>query len=244
MECYTDRMVQMVQDGMVRHGVVRDSIASPQFKTIEEIQCNLGSLGQRKQVFIWFAPSKITADNTTPPGILETRVFLFSRHLKTYGFQVKTNLSAGINRTSIADRASSADREMSQAEWIICVCSQSLYEMFHNICDPMEIHSLNINASFLNRTLYNRLLNDPTSQVIPVILQEVDNNLCFVPPTLRDPKNILHIYEETPFDVNNFNGDFERLICLMAGIDRMALRFAENDHHQGFVKLPLKIPPG
>ena len=44
-------------------------------------------------------------------------------------------------------------------------------------------------------------------------------------------------------NVVNLNGDFERLVCHMAGIDRMALRFAEDNHHQGFVKLPSKIPP-
>ena len=232
---------RMVKDGMVRDGTVSNKYS--RFKTIEDIQHNLGSLGQKKEVFIWFVPSERTADNTTHPGMLETRVFLFSRHLITYGFRVRTNLSVGVNRTTKSDWASSTDHEMSQAEWIICVCSQSLYEMFQNASDPMEIHSLSTSASFLNRTLYNRLLNDPTLQVIPVILQEKDDNLFFVPPTLRDPKNVLHIYEETPFSVENLNGDFERLICRMAGIDRMALRFAEDDHHQGFVKLPSKIPP-
>ena len=174
--------------------------------------------------------------------MLETRIFLFSRHLKTYGFDVKVDISAAVNHTP---QASSTDHEMSQADWIICVCSQSLYDMFHNASDPIEIHSLNTKASVLNRTLYNRLLNDPALKVIPVILQESDDNLFFVPPTLRDPKNILRICEDTPFNVKNLDGDFERLVCRMAGIDRIALRFAEDNHHhhQGFVKLPSKIPP-
>ena len=248
MDYYPDGIVQdnTAQHGVVRDGVVQDGIAFPKysrFKTSEEIQRNLGSLGQRKKVFIWFVSSKNIVDNTTRPGMLETRVFLFSRHLITYGFEVRTNLSAGVNRTSKADWASSTDHEMSQAEWIICVCSQSLYEMFQNASNPMEIHSLSTDASFLNRTLYNRLLNDSTLKIIPVILQEGDNNLLFVPPALRDPKNILRVYEETPFDVKKLDGDFERLICRMAGIDRMVLRFAEDDNHQGFVKLPSKIPP-
>ena len=235
-----------IRNGMVKDGMVRDgtpSLKYSRFKTIKDIQHNFGSLGQRKKVFIWFVSSKRTAGNATHPGMLETRVFLFSRHLITYGFQVRTNLSAGVNYTSKADWASSTDLEMSQAEWIIYVCSQSLYEMFQNASNPMEIHSLSTDASFLNRTLYNRLLNDPTLQVIPVILQEKDDNLLFVPPTLRDPKNILHIYEETPFNVENLNGDFERLVYRMACIDRMALKFAEDNHHQGFVKLPSKIQP-
>ena len=120
------------------------------------------------------------------------------------------------------------------------VCSQSLYDMFYNASDPIEIHSLSTRASFLNKTLYNRLLNDPALKVNPVILQEDDNNLIFVLPTLRDPKNILHIYEETPFNVRNLDDDFEHLICRMAGINRMALRFAENNQHQGFVNITIK----
>ena len=258
MEYYTDGIVQdgmigygvvqdgVIQDGMVRDRVVQDGFASPkcsQFKTIEEIQCNLGSLGKKKKIFIWFVPSKNIVGNPTHPGMLETKIFLFSRHLKTYGFDIRTNLSAGVNHTSKTEWASLTDHEMLLAEWIICICSQSLYEVFQNARDPMEINSLSTNASFLNRTLYNRLLNDPALKVIPVMLQESDDNLFFVPPTLRDPKNILRIYEETPFNAKNLDGDFERLICRMAGIDRMALRFAEDNYRQGFVKLPSKIPP-
>ena len=211
--------------------------------TSEDIQSNLGKLGQRKKVFIWFVPSKHIRDNKTNTGILETRIYLFSRHLTTYGFDVKVDLTTSVNHTSEADWASWTDHEMSQAEWVICVCSQSLYAMFNNATDPSEIHSLNTRATFSHRTLYNRLLNDATLKVIPVILLQEDNNLSFVPPTLRDPKNILHIFEDTPFNIQKIDGDLERLICRMAGINRMKLRVAENDHQQGFFKFSSKIPP-
>ena len=215
-----------------------------QFKTLDDIQNKLGRLGQRKNIFVWYVPSENNIGNKKHIGILETRVYLFPRHLITYGFNVKVDLFVTVNHTCEADWASWTDCEMSQAEWIICVCSQSLYDMFHNASDPIEIHSLSTRASFLNKTLYHRLLSDLTLKVIPVILQEDDNNLIFVPPTLRDPKNILRTYEDTPFNVENLDGDFERLICRMAGINRMSLRFAEDNHqHQGFVMLPSKIPP-
>ena len=214
-----------------------------QFKTLEDIRNKLGKLGQRKRIFVWYVPSKDNPGNKKHIGVLETRIYLFSRHLITYGFDVKVDLFVTVNHTCEADWASWTDHEMSQAEWIICVCSQSLYDTFHNASNPIEIHSLSTNVSFLNKTLYNRLLNDSTLKIIPVVLQEGDNNLLFVPPALRDPKNILRVYEETPFDVKKLDGDFERLICRMAGIDRMVLRFAEDDNHQGFVKLPSKISP-
>ena len=230
MKCYADE----VPDG----GSPRCS----QFKTIDDIQHNLGSLGQRKKIFIWYVPSTHITDYKTHSGVLEARIYSFSRHLISYGFDVKVDLSSAVNHTSEADWASWTDQEMSQADWIICVCSQSLYAMFHNASDPVEIHSLNTKATFLNKTLYNQLLNDTRSKVIPVILQQEDDNLFFVPPTLRDPKNILRIFEDTPFNVHKIDGDLERLICRMAGIDRMALRVPEKTH-QGFVKLPSKIPP-
>ena len=212
-----------------------------QFKTFDDIQHNLRSLGQRKKIFIWYVPSRHITDYKTHVGVLEARIYSFSRHLISYGFDVEVDLPSAVNHTSEADWASWTDREISQADWIICVCSQSLYAMFHNASDPVEIHSLNTKATFLNKTLYNQLLNDTRSKVIPVILQQEDDNPLFVPPTLRDPKNILRIFEDTPFNVHKIDGDLERLICRMAGIDRMALRVAEKTH-QGFVKLPSKIP--
>ena len=218
------------------------STRCPQFYTIEDVQGNLGKLGQRKKVFIWFVPSRHIGDSITASGALETRIFLFSRHLTTYGFDVKVDLSITVNHTSDADWASWTNREMSQADWIICVCSQSLYTMFNNATDPSEIHSLNTKATFSYRIVHNIVLNGTTSKVIPVILQQEDDNLLFVPPTLRDPKNILRIFEDSPFNVKKIDGDLERLICHMAGINRMKLRVAENNHHQGFVKLSSKIP--
>lgn len=212
-----------------------------QFNTLKDIQHKLGTLGQGRIVFVWYVPSTNIANNKAHAGVLETRIYLFSRHLITYGFDVKVDLFAAVNHTSEADWASWTDCKMSQADWIICVCSQSLYAMFHNASDPLEIHSLNTKATFLNKTLYNRLLHDTKSKIISVILQPEDDNLFFVPPTLRDPKNILRIFEDTPFDVKKIDGDLERLICRMAGIDRMALKVTEKTH-QGFIKLPSKIP--
>ena len=234
-----DHYAHGIRDGAIPGGVVQCGIGYPRFKSIEDIQYNLGTLGQRKEVFIWSVPLRSTVHNITHPGMLETRILLFSHYLKTYGFEI---LPSGVKHTCEADWTYWTDHEMSRAEWIICVCSQSLYDMFHNASDPIEIHSLNTKASVMNRTLYNRLLNDPALKVIPVILQEDDNNLLFVPPTLRDPKNILRIYKDTPFNVKNLDGDFERLVCRMAGINRMALRFAEENHH-GFVMLSSTIPP-
>ena len=210
----------------------------PQLYTFEDIQHNLGKLGQRKKVYIWY-----TGNNKANTGVLENRIYMFSHHLTTYGFDVKVDLPTIVNHASEVDWVCWTNHEMSQAEWVICVCSQSLYAMFNNATDPSEIHSLNTRATFSQRKLYNRLLNDATLRVIPVVLLREDDNLLFVPPTLRDPKNIFCIYENTPFNVKKIDGDLERLICWMAGINRMKLRVAENNPRQGYVKLPSKIPP-
>ena len=229
MDCYSDDS-EVYPDGA--------STKCPQFYAFEDIQTNLGKLGQRKKIYIWYI-----GNNKANTGVLENRIYMFSRHLTTYGFDVKVDLLTTVNHASEADWACWTNHEMSQAEWVICVCSQSLYDMFNNATNPSEIHSLNTRATLSQRTLYNRLLNDATLRVIPVILLREDDNLLFVPPTLRDPKNILRIFENTPFNVKKIDGDLERLICWMAGINRMKLRVAENNPHQGYVKLSSKIPP-
>ena len=54
MDYCTDGMVQdeIAQDEVDRDGI--PSLKCSRFKTTEDVQCNLGLLGQRKKVFIWF----------------------------------------------------------------------------------------------------------------------------------------------------------------------------------------------
>ena len=216
---------------------------SLKIRNIDDVKNNLGSLGRGVKVLIWYILSaSVTAMEN---NLRKDRIHKFACHLITYGFNVTIDMFC--KHATEAEWAAWIDYEMSQADWIICVCSQSLYTMFQSVNDLEKgIRSLSLaekNGRFYSRTLYNRLLNDTKLKVIPVVLLKEDDNLAFVPPTLRDPKNILYIYEDTPFCVENINGNFERLVCRMAGIDRMALKFAEQKN-QGFVKLPSKIPKG
>ena len=211
---------------------------SSNFSTIEDIKNNLGSLGRGKRILILYGPS---SDVT---GIVNSsrrdRIYSFACHLITYGFDVKIDMFVSLATES--DWASWIDHEMSRADWIVCVCSQSLYTMFHNVNGEM-LSLATKDLRFYSRSLYNRLLNDTKLKVIPVILFREDDNLTFVPPTLRDPKNVLYIYEDTPFSIGNINGDFERLVCRMAGIDRITLSTPKHQH-QGYVKLKSKLPEG
>lgn len=213
---------------------------SLKFKTIQDVTNNLGSLGRGKRVLICYALSA----NITGSGdsVKRDRIYSFSRHLITYGFNVRIDMF--VNFTTNEEWASWIDHEMSQADWIICVCSQSFCTLLHNDNGvEKEFQSLSLvakNTRFYSRLLYNRVLSDTNLKVIPVVLSKEDDDLTFVPATLRDPKNIFHIYEDTPFCVENMIGDFERLVCRMAGIDRIAWSTAKYKH-QGFVKLPSKI---
>ena len=178
-------------------------------------------------------------------GSRRDRIYNFACHLITYGFDVKIDMF--VNLTTESDWASWIDHEMSQADWIICVCSQSLCTMFHTMNGiEQEIQSLSLaakNTRFYCRGLYNRLLNDANLKVIPVILSREEDNLTIVPPALRDPKSVLCIFEDTPFSIENVHGNFERLVCHMAGINRTALNTTERQH-QGYVKLKSKISEG
>ena len=70
-------------------------------------------------------------------GKLESRFYTFARYLITYGFDVRVDLFA--SSTVGFDSASWTDREMSQADWIIFVNSQSSYQLLYHPSGPKEV---------------------------------------------------------------------------------------------------------
>jgi len=216
---------------------------SPYFQKKDALQ-DRGSLGKMQRVFIYYTP---TENYTTVEikGKLEMRIYNFSSHLITYGFDVRVDLLS--DRSTRFDRTAWSDHELSQADWIIFVCSRSSYELlqFSDSSDyclntPHADKRLFKNVDVLRKILYNRLSIDISTKVIPVILLEEDNNIGFVPPSLRDPNNILCIFEDTPFDYDNLDGNFERLICRMTGINRVAIN--TSGQNRGYIKLPSQLP--
>jgi len=226
-----------------------------QFKCKQDVTNNLGSLGQWLKVFICYAPS--TTDDGTVK--LEHRVYTFARHLITYGFDVKVDLLESF--TVGFDWVSWTDHEMSQADWIIVVCSRSSFELLHNPSGPKEVNislpsvkpttcldtavnGVSKKVRFSGKILYNRLVNDDNLKIIPVILREEDNYLEYVLPALRDPKNILRIWEDRPFDYEKQDGHFELMVCRMAGINRSSIDQAASKSVKEVVKLSSIIPHG
>lgn len=147
---------------------------------------------------------------------------------------------------------------MSQADWIIFVNSQSSYELLYHPSGPKEVdisapHVTKSNSfdtamneatkkiRFSGRSLYSRIYHDKMLKIIPVILREEDNKSEYILPILRDTNSVLHVYEDVPFDYDKLEGHFERLICRMAGINRVAINNTGVGHN--FIKLPSKIPP-
>ena len=221
-----------------------------QFNSKEDVTQNLGSLGQRLKIFICYAPS-VSSKETK--GKLESCIYSFARHLITYGFDVRVDMFASF--TVGFDWASWTDREMSQADWIIFVNSKSSYELLYHPNSPKDVEVTVPHVSnsfdrvvseatkkikFSGRALYNRLYHDTTLKIIPVVLQEEDNKIEYILPILRDVNSVLHIYEDTPFDYDRLEGHFERLVCRMAGINRMDIN--SRGVKQEFIKLPSKIP--
>ena len=240
-------MTELSMDKSLCHGGVPTKRL--QFNTKEDVIKNLGSLGQLLKVFICYAPS---VDKETR-GKLESRIYTFARHLITYGFDVRVDLFA--SATVGFDWAPWTDCEMSQADWIIFVNSQSSYKLLCHPSGPKEVdvtapHLINcfdtaVNEAtkkirFSGRALYNRLYHDTTLKIIPVILLEEDNRIEYILPILRDTNSVLHIYEDVPFEYDKREGHFERLICRMAGINRMAIN--SKGVEQKFIKLQSKIP--
>ena len=222
-----------------------------QFNSKEDVMNNLGSLGQWLKIFICYAPSVNSKDSK---GKLESRIYTFARHLITYGFDVTVDLF--VNFTVGFDWASWTEHEMSQADWIIFVNSQSSYELLCHPSGPKEVEISAPSVSkanpfdtavneatkkikFSGRLLYNRLYHDTTLKIIPVVLLQEDNKQEYILPILRDVNSVLCVYEDVPFDYAKLEGHFERLVCRMAGINRLAIGAAGVENK--FIKLASKI---
>ena len=109
-----------------------------------------------------------------------------------------------------------------------------------NSLDTASVNEATKKITFSGRALYNRLYHDTTLKIIPVILLEGDNRIEYILPILRDVNSVLHIYEDVPFEYDKLEGHFERLVCRMAGINRMAIN--SRGVEQKFIKLQSKIP--
>jgi len=245
MEClvvrinFSVRFLLFSADDAVRDGA--PLINQTQSIRKEDVLCNQGSLGRMQRVFIHYVPTRKSTIGEIQ-GKLEKRIYNFSCHLITYEFDVRVDLFC--DQSTRFDRAAWSDCELSQADWVIFVCSRSSYELlqlsnsseylsvFNTSCVSKEIKNI---IKVLRKILYNRLSIESSSRVIPVILLEDDNNVDFVPPSLRDLNNILCIFEDAPFDYDKLDGHFERLICRMAGINRVTINnFGQN---RGYVTL-------
>ena len=135
---------------------------------------------------------------------------------------------------------------MSQADWIIFANSKSSYELLYHPSSPknVEVTVPHVNNSldtavseatkkirFLGRVLHNQLYHDTTLKIILVILQQEDNKIGYILPILRDINSVLHIYTRIPpFEYDRLEGHFERLVCHMAGINRMDIRCEARVH--------------
>ena len=228
-----------VADGL---SLINHAQCHKQYLRKEDVLSSRGLLGRMQKVFIHYVPTvKPIAGEIE--GKLEKRIYNFSLHLITYGFDLRVDLFC--DRSTRFDRAAWSDSELSQADWVIFVCSRSSYELYQLSNNPATFNTASVDREMLNninvlrKIIYNQLSID-TSRVIPVILLEEDYNNAFVPPSLRDSNNVLCIFEDTPFDYDNMGGNCERIICQMAGINRVTIN--TSGQSRGYVKLPSQIP--
>jgi len=198
-----------------------------------------GSLGQGQRVFIHYVPTlSCASDNHHNMGTLEMRIYKFSKHLVTYGFDVRVDLFC--DKSSRFDRAAWNDHELSQVDWVIFVCSRSSYELFvsSNYYKPcfkdQEIRPI---TALHEIALYNQITDNVNSKVIPVILLQEDNNAAYIPPALKDPTNIHRIFEDGS---ENLSGDFERLVHRMAGTNKIEI--SAPGPRETLAELPSEMP--
>ena len=204
------------------------------FDSREEVEGHLSQLGEGVSIFICYAPDPESPylDPRTREGEIrktERSISILTADLEQHGFHVISDLHLGdveprdwlrwyINRIRLCDH-------------IILVCSPAFNELFSRETlkkDVLDERSKMLRA--YSRAIYNEITQDAattgnTSKLIPVILDQAWEGGDSVPSLFRGGTvyNLSGATYPRKFVYINTNGHFERLVCRMAGINRVEL---------------------
>ena len=224
------------------------------FSSRKEIEASLDALGEGVSVFICYAPDSDSPYNDPQerqPYIQQNErlVSLLSHDLACHGFQVMTDLHMRddeprswvrwyINRIRLCDH-------------VILVCSPAFNELFTQEklqSEPKDLRAQHIRL--YSNVIYDEYTKDVVrgttrSKFIPVILDRAYTYQRDISvPSLLSGGSVYELFETAPrqFDYSKKDGDFEKLVCRMAGINRAEIErpsdqdFRIHDVNQGRVK--------
>ena len=215
-----------------------------QFKTREDVVNNLPRLGQGVSVFICYAPDPESPyyDPVDRQGIIvRNQIFIthLIRDLERLGFTVISDLHLG--ETQPRNWLQWYVSRMELCDYLIMVCSPAFKELFS--CEKPQYPITDERTSWFlayRNVMYADIAREvnesPThSKFLPVILDEQYLAENSVPALfMMAPLYQLGSDGHRKFAYDNMVGDYERLVCRMAGIDRMKL---EKPADQGVIKV-------
>ena len=215
-----------------------------QYKTREDVVTNLPRLGQGVRVFVCYAPDPESPyhDPKERQGVISSNqvyVTHLIHDLEQLGFTVISDLHLG--ETIPVNWLQWYVSRMELCDYLIMVCSPAFKELFS--CEQPKYHIFDERASWFltyRTVMYADIHKEvtessQTSKFLPVILDERFLPEDSIPTLFRlAPLYLLGSDGHREFNYDNMTGDYERLVCRMAGIDRMKM---EKPVDQGVVQV-------
>ena len=204
------------------------------FRSKEEVQSHLPELGEGVSVFICYAPdpeSPYLDPQRRRAEICrnERLITILTVDLERHGFHVVSDLHLG--DTEPRNWLRWYISRIHLCNFIVLVCSPAFNELFSRETlrrDVVDQRALMFRA--YSHAIYDEIAQDVTrgnntSKFIPVILDRAWEARDSVPSLFRGGfvYNLSGASEPRRFVYDNKNGEFERLVCRMAGINRVEL---------------------
>ena len=204
------------------------------FRSKEEVQSHLPELGEGVSVFICYAPDPESPYLDPQRRVVEIRhnerlITILTADLERHGFHVVSDLHLG--DTEPRNWLRWYISRIHLCNFIILVCSPAFNELFSQ--ETLRRDVVDQRARMFrtySHAIYDEIAQDVTrgnntSKFIPVILDRAWEGRDSVPSLFRGGfvYNLSGASEPRGFVYDNKNGGFERLVCRMAGINRVEL---------------------
>ena len=216
----------VLADAVVSHVAV--------FQSREEVLANLPRLGEGRSVFVCYAPDPESPyfnprEREVEIHRNELRLASLFLDLELHGFHVVSDLHMQGGGTEPADFVQWYISRVSYCNFVLLVCSPAFNELFRIDRSDAIIDKRAQLLLGYKRAVYGEIMKEVKSQgnvsrFIPVLLEARWDSVDCV-PVLFQGGSVYRLFEaeQRCFNYNDMTRDFEKLVCRMAGIDRMAL---------------------
>ena len=232
---------------MERDTVPKTPRTRTQWTCRQHVKSNLTRLGTGVSVFFLYAPNP--DDLYKPPGMEDRpqlrNKFYMSRlffDLELHGFHVLSDMHLG--DTQPTNWVQWYVTRISCCNYVVFVCSPAFRRLFEDenldmdkLTNPKARHLLGYRNAVYS-CIEEEVTKGGRGKFIPVILDGKYKNWKDCVPLLFQAGTVYCLKEEKQkrkFDFDNKKRDFEKLVCHMAGINRIEIEMKEQ---QGIAQVP------